>query len=90
MGFRRSLNPLANLLIWACLVVFADRFTFAHGKSNGTRAADITPINHDLYHTRCVFAFIILKETDCVIWIYGCFLIIIFSQFAFCDLCCID
>ncbi|KAK6131454.1 hypothetical protein DH2020_034795 [Rehmannia glutinosa] len=51
MGFRRRLNPLSNLLIFASVVLFANRFSFAYGKSNETQALAITPINHDLYHT---------------------------------------
>ncbi|KAG6435832.1 hypothetical protein SASPL_100710 [Salvia splendens] len=54
MGIRRSLKHLPNILILASLVVvLTDRFPSAHGKSRGsaTKDADITPINHDLYHT---------------------------------------
>ncbi|KAL6524937.1 hypothetical protein OROMI_030530 [Orobanche minor] len=51
MGFRRRLNPLSSLLIFASVVFFAYRFSFAHGKSNDTGTPAITPINHDLYHT---------------------------------------
>ncbi|KAL6506613.1 hypothetical protein OROHE_022445 [Orobanche hederae] len=51
MGFRRRLNTLPSLLIFASVVFFAYRFSFAHGKSNDTGTPAITPINHDLYHT---------------------------------------
>lgn len=51
MGFRRRMNHLSNLLILACLLRFSDHFPFAYGKSNGTQDP-VTPINHDLYHTR--------------------------------------
>lgn len=68
MGFRRRLNPLSDLLILACVFLFA-RFTY--GKSNATKAAAITPVNHDLYHTRYSFAslstFFLKESSVCVI-----------------------
>ncbi|GER26152.1 carboxypeptidase B2 [Striga asiatica] len=47
MGF----NPFPNLLILLSVVVFADHFSSAYGRSNNTKTPAITPINHDLYHT---------------------------------------
>ncbi|KAL0438275.1 UNVERIFIED_CONTAM: hypothetical protein Slati_2310500 [Sesamum latifolium] len=52
MGLRRRLNRLSNLLIFASFLLFANRFTLTYGESNGTQLLDVTPINHDLYHTR--------------------------------------
>ncbi|XP_011101122.1 carboxypeptidase A6 [Sesamum indicum] len=51
MGLHRRLNLLSNLLIFASFVLFANHFTLTYGKSNGTLHLDVTPINHDLYHT---------------------------------------
>ncbi|CAA0812485.1 Zn-dependent exopeptidases superfamily protein [Striga hermonthica] len=47
MGF----NPFPNLLVLLSVVVFADRFSSAYGRSNDTKTPAITPIDHDLYHT---------------------------------------
>ncbi|KAL0326014.1 UNVERIFIED_CONTAM: hypothetical protein Sradi_5170700 [Sesamum radiatum] len=52
MGLRRRLNRLSNLLIFASFLLFANHFTLTYGESNDTLHLDVTPINHDLYHTR--------------------------------------
>ncbi|KAL6492971.1 hypothetical protein OROGR_032730 [Orobanche gracilis] len=51
MEFRRRMNPLSHLLIFASIFFLAYRFSFAYGKSNDTGTPARTPINHDLYHT---------------------------------------
>ncbi|KAK4390927.1 hypothetical protein Sango_2156000 [Sesamum angolense] len=51
MGLRRRLNRLSNLLIFASFLLFANHFTLTYGESNDTLHLDVTPINHDLYHT---------------------------------------